>query len=66
MSSALVEPQELFEHLDDPDWAIIDCRFELASKPPNAGAGFAAAGTTLTASSSNTATCRATSPGRGP
>ena len=38
MSSALVEPQELFEHLDDPDWAIIDCRFELSRPAWGAGA----------------------------
>lgn len=24
-----VEPAELGRHLDDPDWAIVDCRFEL-------------------------------------
>ena len=41
MPSALVEPQELFEHLDDPDWAIIDCRFELA-RPAWGAAAFAA------------------------
>jgi thiosulfate/3-mercaptopyruvate sulfurtransferase len=38
MSSALVEPQGLFEHLDDPDWAIIDCRFELSRPAWGAGA----------------------------
>lgn len=26
----IVETQELFEHLSDPDWVIVDCRFELA------------------------------------
>ncbi len=26
----LVAPDELFAHLDDPDWAILDCRFSLA------------------------------------
>jgi thiosulfate/3-mercaptopyruvate sulfurtransferase len=30
MPSTLIEPQDLFPHLDDPGWAIIDCRFELA------------------------------------
>ena len=30
MRSTLIEPPELFGQLDDPDWAIIDCRFELA------------------------------------
>ncbi len=29
MPSILIEPQALLAHLDDPDWAIIDCRFEL-------------------------------------
>jgi len=42
MASALVEPQALFEHLDDPDWVSIDCRFELAR--PAWGAGAFAAG----------------------
>jgi thiosulfate/3-mercaptopyruvate sulfurtransferase len=30
MSTTLLEPPELAAHLDDPDWAIADCRFELA------------------------------------
>jgi len=30
MSSTLIEPSELAAHLDDPHWAIVDCRFELA------------------------------------
>jgi thiosulfate/3-mercaptopyruvate sulfurtransferase len=42
MPSTLIEPRELFEHLDDPDWAIIDCRFDLAR--PAWGAGVFAAG----------------------
>ena len=42
MPSTLIEPQELFGHLDDADWAIIDCRFELAR--PAWGAGAFAAG----------------------
>ena len=29
MHTTLIEPQELLEHLEDPDWAIIDCRFDL-------------------------------------
>ena len=39
---ALIEPQELAPHLDDPDWAIIDCRFDLAR--PDWGAQAFAAG----------------------
>jgi thiosulfate/3-mercaptopyruvate sulfurtransferase len=30
MPTTLVEPAELAAHLKDPDWAILDCRFELA------------------------------------
>jgi thiosulfate/3-mercaptopyruvate sulfurtransferase len=30
MPSTLIEPSELAAHLADPDWAIIDCRFDLA------------------------------------
>jgi thiosulfate/3-mercaptopyruvate sulfurtransferase len=30
MPSTLIEPTELAAHLDDPRWAVIDCRFELA------------------------------------
>ena len=41
MPSTLIEPQELFGHLDDADWAIIDCRFELA-RPAWGAAAFAA------------------------
>src|SRR5690606_29897353 len=29
----LIEPAQLRTHLDDPDWVIVDCRFEL-SRPP--------------------------------
>ncbi len=29
MSTTLIEPPELAAHLEDPDWAILDCRFEL-------------------------------------
>ena len=29
MHTTLIEPQELLEQLEDPDWAIIDCRFDL-------------------------------------
>jgi thiosulfate/3-mercaptopyruvate sulfurtransferase len=42
MSSTLVEPLELAARLDDPSWAIVDCRFELAR--PAWGAGAYAAG----------------------
>jgi thiosulfate/3-mercaptopyruvate sulfurtransferase len=30
MPETLIEPAELAAHLDDPDWAIVDCRFDLA------------------------------------
>jgi thiosulfate/3-mercaptopyruvate sulfurtransferase len=30
MLTTLIEPRELAAHLDDPDWAIVDCRFDLA------------------------------------
>lgn len=30
MYTTLIEPAELSEHNADPDWAIIDCRFDLA------------------------------------
>ena len=30
MPTALIEPAELARHLDDPAWAIVDCRFDLA------------------------------------
>lgn len=30
MPTTLIEPEALAPHLDDPDWAIIDCRFDLA------------------------------------
>ena len=39
---ALIAPSELAAHLDDPDWAIIDCRFDLAR--PDWGAQAFAAG----------------------
>jgi thiosulfate/3-mercaptopyruvate sulfurtransferase len=42
MPSTLVEPLELAARLDDPRWAIIDCRFELTR--PAWGAGAFAAG----------------------
>ena len=29
MPTTLIEPAELARHLDDPDWAIVDCRFDL-------------------------------------
>jgi thiosulfate/3-mercaptopyruvate sulfurtransferase len=31
MLTTLIEPAELAAHLSDPDWAIIDCRFDLAA-----------------------------------
>src|SRR5579871_1082484 len=42
MLTTLISPASLNAHLDDPDWAIIDCRFELAR--PAWGAGAFAAG----------------------
>jgi thiosulfate/3-mercaptopyruvate sulfurtransferase len=30
MAATLITPAELAEHLEDPDWIAIDCRFELA------------------------------------
>jgi thiosulfate/3-mercaptopyruvate sulfurtransferase len=30
MPKTLIEPRELALHLADPDWAIVDCRFDLA------------------------------------
>jgi thiosulfate/3-mercaptopyruvate sulfurtransferase len=30
MSQVLIESSELLKHLDDPDWVVVDCRFELA------------------------------------
>jgi thiosulfate/3-mercaptopyruvate sulfurtransferase len=30
MRTTLIEPAELLPHLADPDWAVIDCRFDLA------------------------------------
>ena len=42
MSTTLLEPAELAAHLDEPDWAIIDCRFDLAA--PEWGARAYAAG----------------------
>jgi thiosulfate/3-mercaptopyruvate sulfurtransferase len=29
-AQTLISPENLLEHLDDPDWAIVDCRFYLA------------------------------------
>jgi thiosulfate/3-mercaptopyruvate sulfurtransferase len=42
MFATLIEPQQLATHLDDPDWAVIDCRFDLAR--PHWGAQAYAAG----------------------
>jgi len=42
MPTTLIEPLELAAHLADPDWAIIDCRFDLAR--PDWGARAWAAG----------------------
>jgi len=30
MPTTLIEPEELLPHLEDADWAIVDCRFDLA------------------------------------
>ena len=30
MPTTLIEPRELAAHLTEPDWAIVDCRFDLA------------------------------------
>ena len=30
MLTTLIEPAQLAAHLEDPDWAIVDCRFDLA------------------------------------
>jgi thiosulfate/3-mercaptopyruvate sulfurtransferase len=42
MPTTLIEPSELAAHLGDPEWAIIDCRFDLAR--PEWGAQAWAAG----------------------
>ena len=42
MPTMLIEPQDLASHLADPQWAIIDCRFDLAR--PDWGAQAWAAG----------------------
>ncbi len=42
MFTTLIEPLELSERLTDPDWAILDCRFDLAR--PDWGEGAWAAG----------------------
>jgi thiosulfate/3-mercaptopyruvate sulfurtransferase len=42
MPATLIDPPELAAHLDDPEWAIIDCRFDLAR--PEWGARAFAAG----------------------
>jgi thiosulfate/3-mercaptopyruvate sulfurtransferase len=41
MPTTLIEPHALREHLDDPRWAIIDCRFDLA-RPDWGARAFAA------------------------
>ena len=30
MYTTLIEPVELASHIDDPDWVVLDCRFDLA------------------------------------
>ena len=30
MFTTLIEPRQLAAHLEDPDWAVVDCRFDLA------------------------------------
>ena len=42
MLTTLIEPAELAAHLADPDWAVVDCRFDLAR--PEWGAQAFAAG----------------------
>ena len=42
MPTSLIEPIELTRHLDDPGWAILDCRFDLA-RPDWGAHAFAAA-----------------------
>jgi thiosulfate/3-mercaptopyruvate sulfurtransferase len=42
MARTLIEPAQLAAHLEDPEWAIIDCRFDLAD--PAFGARAWAAG----------------------
>jgi thiosulfate/3-mercaptopyruvate sulfurtransferase len=42
MLTTLIEPAELAAHLGSPDWAIIDCRFELAD-PGSGERGYRAA-----------------------
>jgi thiosulfate/3-mercaptopyruvate sulfurtransferase len=42
MPSTLIEPQELLAHLGDPEWALIDCRFDLA-RPAWGASAWAAA-----------------------
>src|SRR3974390_1129400 len=42
MPTTLIAPRELAAHLDDPDWAIIDCRFDLG-RPEWGAQAFAAA-----------------------
>lgn len=33
MHGVLVTPAQLAAHLDDPDWAVVDCRFQLGDPP---------------------------------
>ncbi len=42
MPRTLIEPQELLARLGDPDWAVIDCRFDLA-RPAWGASAWAAA-----------------------
>ena len=42
MPTTLIEPVELARHLGDPDWAVVDCRFDLA-RPQWGAQAFAAA-----------------------
>lgn len=41
MYTTLIEPQELAAHLADPQWAVVDCRFDLA-RPAWGAAAYAA------------------------
>jgi len=39
--ATLVEPEQLAAHLDDPDWVVVDCRFDL-HEPDGGGHAYAA------------------------
>ena len=31
MYTTLITAEELARHIDDPDWVVVDCRFDLAN-----------------------------------